>query len=127
MSAFLSRDSVHRAIRTFVISFLALFVPGLLGWLNELTEWAASNGQKPFPDGTNLSFLFVSALVSAVITLLNLVWNLVEDASGKGFLRAVPSNNNPPVEGGSIYLSTWVYFLVGLAFLLLIVWIVTNH
>ena len=62
----MSRDSVRRAVRTFLITTLALFVPGLLGWLNELTQWAGSEGQRPFPDGTSLAYLGVSAIVAGV-------------------------------------------------------------
>ena len=53
----MTRDSVRRALRTFVITTLALFIPGLLGWLNELTMWAADEGQRPFPDGHGLVYL----------------------------------------------------------------------
>lgn len=90
----MSRDSVRRAIRTFVITTLALFIPGLLGFLNAITEWARGEGSTPFPDARGLAFLGVSALVAGVIAIINLVWNVVEDASGHGFLRETPPN--PP-------------------------------
>lgn len=83
----MTRDSIRRAIRTFIITTLALFVPGLLGWLNELTAWAASEGQRPFPDGVGLAYLGVSAIVAGVVAAVNLAWNAVEDASGRGVLR----------------------------------------
>ena len=83
----MTRDSLRRAIRTFLITTLALFVPGLLGWLNELTQWAGSEGQRPFPDGTSLAYLGVSAIVAGVVAVVNLLWNAVEDATGKGLLR----------------------------------------
>jgi len=86
----MSRDSVRRAIRTFLQTALALFIPGLLGWLNDLTAWARDQGQAPFPDGKGLAYLGVVAIVAGVVGLVNLLWNLVEDAAGKGFLR------NPP-------------------------------
>lgn len=83
----MTSDAVRRAIRTFVITTLALFVPGLLGWLNELTQWASSEGQRPFPDGQGLAYLGVSAIVAGVVAVINLAWNVVEDATGKGLLR----------------------------------------
>ena len=86
----MTRDAVRRAIRTFVITTLALFVPGLLGWLNALTEWARNEGATPFPDAHGLAYLAVSAITAGVVALVNLGWNLVEDASGKGFLRETP-------------------------------------
>lgn len=85
----MTRESVRRTIRTFLQAFLGLMVPGFLGWLNALTEWARDEGQRPFPDGTSLAYLGVSAIVAGVIAVVNLLWNAVEDASGKGFLRSV--------------------------------------
>ena len=87
----MTRESVNRAIRTFVVTALALFVPGLLGWLNALTEWARAEGSTPFPDARGLAYLGVSAIVAGVVALVQLLWNAVEDATGKGFLRNVPA------------------------------------
>jgi hypothetical protein len=86
------RDSknVKRAARGFGFTFLGLFVPGLLGWLNQLTGWAPG---APFPDLHPLGALFVSSLLAAVVGLVNLVGNAVETATGKAVLRDVP-----PVE-----------------------------
>lgn len=86
----MTRESVRRAIRTFLITTLALFVPGLLGWLNELTQWARAEGTAPFPDGTGLAYLGVSAIVAGVVAVVNLGWNAIEDATGKAVLRDVP-------------------------------------
>lgn len=86
----MSRDAVRRAIRTFVITTVALFIPGLLGFLNAITEWARGEGSTPFPDAHGLAYLGVSAIVAGVVAAINLLWNLVEDASGKGFLRTPP-------------------------------------
>jgi hypothetical protein len=86
----MTRDSIRRAIRTFVITTVALFIPGLLGFLNAITEWARGEGSTPFPDGRGLAYLGVSALVAGVVAVINLAWNAVEDASGHGFLRDTP-------------------------------------
>ena len=85
----MSRESIRRAVRTFVITVLALVIPGLLGFLNAITDWARSEGQAPFPDGTSLIYVVTSALVAGVVAVINLAWNAIEDASGKGFLRDV--------------------------------------
>lgn len=87
----LRSDSVRRGARTFLISFLVVLVPGALGWLNALTSWASSEGQTPFPDAHSLAYLGVSAIVAGVIALGNLLWNWVEDATGKGLLRQIPA------------------------------------
>lgn len=83
----MSADSVRRALRTFVITTVALFIPGLLGWLNDLTAWARAEGGTPFPDAHGLAYLAVSAIVAGVVAVVNLVWNLVEDKAGAGMLR----------------------------------------
>ena len=82
-----TRDSLRRAIRTFIITTLALFVPGLLGWLNELTRWANAHGEQPFPDGHGLAYLGVSAIVAGVVAVVNLLWNTIEDQAGAKMLR----------------------------------------
>lgn len=85
----MSKDSLRRALRTFVITTLGLFIPGLLGWLNDLTSWARGEGSTPFPDAHGLAYLGVSAIVAGVVAMVNLAWNAVEDATGKGLLRSV--------------------------------------
>jgi hypothetical protein len=89
-------DSVRRVVRTFVISSAFIFLPGALGWLNDLTAWAGSNGQHPFPDAHNLSYLLVSAVAGGLIAVGNALVIAVENVSGRGFLRnPVPSIEAP--------------------------------
>lgn len=85
-----SSDSVRRAIRTFVFAWLGLMIPAVLGFMNDVTGWANSHGQGAFPDAHNLSYAAIAALSSAMITAVNLIWNGVEDKTGRGFLRDVP-------------------------------------
>lgn len=94
-----TKTSLRRAARTFIISTLALFIPGLLGWLHALTEWAGSQGSTPFPDAHGLAYLAVSATTGGVIALVNLLWNAVEDASGKGLLRDVDVDDRKTIDG----------------------------
>lgn len=89
----MSRDAVRRAIRTFLIAFGGIAVPGGLGFLNNVTAWAADHGQRGFPDWHDASFILVAAVSAGLIAVLNLAVNLVEDGVGKGFLRT------PPVKG----------------------------
>jgi uncharacterized membrane protein YidH (DUF202 family) len=86
----MSRDAVRRVARTFLFAFVGLLLPGLLGWLNALTEWAGAEGQRPFPDATSLAYLAVSAIVAGVIAVVNLLVVGVEDLTGHGLLRDVP-------------------------------------
>lgn len=93
MNTKISKSSVKRAVRTFVITTLALFIPGLLGWLNDLTVWAADQGSTPFPDAVGLAYLAVSAITGGVVGVVQLIWNYVEDITGKGFLRDMTPPN----------------------------------
>lgn len=93
-------DTIRRIIRTFVIAFATVLVPGLLGWLNDVSQWASTNGQHPFPNAHNLSYLAVSAVVAGFIAAGNAIWLVVENVSGRGFLRnAAPSEDVPAVPG----------------------------
>lgn len=87
----MTRDSIQRAIRTFIITAVALFLPGLFGWLHALTEWARAEGQAPFPDARSLAYLGVVAVVAGVVAVINLIWTTIEDAAGHGFLRQPPT------------------------------------
>lgn len=82
--------NVKRALRGALVTFLTLFIPGLLGWLHEVTDWAHAAGTTPFPDAHGIMWLAVSALVSALVGLVNLLVNALETATGKGVLRDVP-------------------------------------
>jgi uncharacterized membrane protein YidH (DUF202 family) len=83
----MSRDSVRRAIRTFIITTVGLLIPGLFGFLNAVTEWARAEGQAPFPDARSLAYLGVVAIVAGTVATVNLLWNTVEDKIGSGMLR----------------------------------------
>ena len=117
----MTKESLRRTIRTFLQSFLALMVPGLLGWLNALTEWSRAQGQAPFPDAHSLAYLGVSAITAGVISVVTLLWNAVEDASGVGVLRNVPPR--PRGQGGYGEVHLLVKVLVILVLVLLIVWV----
>lgn len=116
-----SRESVRRVVRTFVVSFLGLFIPGLLGFLHAVTDWAATKGQEPFPDASNLTYVAVSALSAASIALVQLIWNATEDAAGKGFLRDVPPTPaRRRAEGGRVVLGSGLLVLLLIVVLLII-------
>lgn len=91
----MSNDGVRRSIRTFLIAFFGIFIPGAFQFLHGVTEWATTQGQKPFPDMHSASFLLVVAVCAGMIALLNLVVTWLEDKTGKGFLRT-PQGPTPP-------------------------------
>lgn len=118
----MTRDALRRVARTFVIAFVGILLPGVFGWLNDLTKWASEEGQRPFPDATSLAYLGVSAIVAGLIAALNLIVVGIEDASGHGILRTPPVKPTPPETGRAVV--TWgalavVVLVVVLVFLLL--------
>lgn len=116
-------EAIRKGIRTFVIATLAIAIPGLLGWLNELTEWAKGNGTTPMPDAHGLLFLAVSAVTAGFIALLNIIWIVVEDATGKGFLRT-PNPTQNPGEGGYYRPQPFVTVLIAAAIILVLLIII---
>lgn len=91
MKAWLRRlvasDTFRLPARTFLWAFLGVALPGALGWLHGLTEWANSQGQAPFPDARSLAFLGVSAITAGSVALVNLIVVLIENRAGRGLLR----------------------------------------
>lgn len=82
---------LRRSVRTFLQAFLGLMIPGFLGWLNALTEWAKAEGQAPFPDGRSLAYLGVSAIGAGCIAVVTALMVKAEDVVGHGILRDVPA------------------------------------
>lgn len=108
-----TKTAIKKAIRTFVFATAGLAVPGLLGWLNDLTDWAHSQGTTPFPDAHGLAFIFVAAISAGFIAVLNLIVLLLENSAGRGFLR------NPRVDDrGAVSLIGLLIIVVVIALLL---------
>lgn len=80
-------EGVRRVLRTFLYAFLGLAVPGVFGWLNDLTAWATSNGQAAFPDARNLGFLAVAAISAGSVALINGLGIWLENSMGRAILR----------------------------------------
>lgn len=95
----IASDGFRRVVRTYLFAFLGTALPGLLGWLNDLTQWAQGQGQTPLPDARSLAYLGVAAISAGFIALINGLWVVGEDATGKGFLRQVPARQDPGDRG----------------------------
>lgn len=122
LKGLLDEDSIKRVIRTFVIAFAGVAIPGSLSWLNDLTAWASSEGQMPFPDAHSLAFLGVCSVIAGFVALLNLIVISLENATGKGVLRTVPPRPTPP-EGG--HTAVWYPVLIaclGVPLIVLLYW-----
>jgi hypothetical protein len=83
----LTPQDVKYAIRSFVFSFLGLFVPGVLGWLTTWTQWAPG---QPYPDFAPVAAAAVAAVAGASVALVTLIWRGVEGKFGKAALRPNP-------------------------------------
>lgn len=96
------RDALLAALRVWVFTTIGLWIPGLLGWINEVTKWADQKGAPPFPDPSNLGYLFVAALTAAFPAAVAGVVRLVENATGHNVLpRAsgpTPTPTPPPAN-----------------------------
>lgn len=87
----LTSSTFRRPARTFVWAFLGIAVPGALGWLNDLTAWASSEGQAPFPPARSLAFLGVAAVSAGSVALVNALGVWLENRTGRAFLRQPPA------------------------------------
>lgn len=98
------KDALKSAFRVWVIGTMMLWIPGLLGWVNEVTKWADQKGAQPFPDPSNIAFLFVAALTAAFPAVGMGILRYFENLSGHSVLRPAgpPIVSNPRPEGGRI-------------------------
>lgn len=76
----MTNPAVRAALRTSLFSFVGGFVPALLGWLNNVSQWASDHGSRPFPATSVIVYAAVAAVVAAVTGLINGVWISLERA-----------------------------------------------
>lgn len=74
---------LKRAARTFVFSFVAVFGLSLIGWLNDVVQWANdTQAANVFPDPSVLVKAAVSAAAGAASGLVSFFVNFAEDIKG---------------------------------------------
>lgn len=78
LKALLKHPLAKRAMRVYLVAFGAIFVPGVIGWLNLVTQWSRSQGQAPFPNAHSLAFIGVTAIVAGCVALCNVGVDLVQ-------------------------------------------------
>jgi hypothetical protein len=86
MNRAIIKDAAISFFRVWVITTLGLWIPGLLGWVHEVSEWAEQKGAPAFPDPSNLAFLFVAALTAAFPAAIAALLRLIENAAGTSLL-----------------------------------------
>lgn len=97
----MTKDAFIRAARTALWSFIGLFGMSLVGFLQQVIEWANAGGEVAFPSVSVLGFAAISAAVSAIIGLVSFVANAAEDARGSdGLLHAKARPVGRPAAGG---------------------------
>jgi hypothetical protein len=119
-------EALKDALKSFVLVWLfttvGLFIPGMLGWINEVTQWANQPGAPAFPDPSNLAYLFVAALTAAFPAAVAGIVRYVENVTGKGLLprtAAAPVGNSQPGEVG--FLDTRTAAVVALVLVVIVI------
>lgn len=95
------KDALKSAALVWLFTTVGLWIPGLLGWINEVTQWANQKGAPAFPDPSNLAFLFVAALTAAFPAAVAGIVRYIENVSGKRLLPRTASApvTTPPANG----------------------------
>lgn len=79
----LTRQTPFRsAVRTGVQVFAALFVVSLIGFLNQIAQWAAGTGA--LPHASTAGKAAVSAIVAGLVAMVTFIQNAIEDKRGEG-------------------------------------------
>lgn len=80
-------DAIKSAAYTALWSFVGPFGLALVGWLNEVGQWANDRGRTPFPDVSTLGYAAVAAAVAASAFVVALAVRL---AQANGWLPGQP-------------------------------------
>lgn len=83
-----------RGLRTALFTFLATFIPSLLGFLAKVMEWAESGGTAAVPTLSTLGYAAVAAFVGALSGLVSFLWNWAENAKGFAIFGAKTTQLN---------------------------------
>jgi len=84
---------LKRAVRSFLFAFIALFGLSLIGWLNDVVQWANdTQAANVFPDPGVLVKAAISAAASAAVGFVTFLVNLVEDIKGGTALLGAKTN-----------------------------------
>jgi len=97
---FFTKDSLIRAARTAVFTFIAVFGVSLLGFIADVATWAGSV-DKTFPSINPLGKAAVGALCAAASGLVGLIVNAAEDhRNSNGLFGAKAKPDFEPAVGG---------------------------
>ena len=88
------KAAATRGARIALFTFIATFIPALLGFLAKVTEWASSNGETAFPDASTLVYAVASAVCAAFAGLIGFLWNWLENSKGFAIFGAKTNHMN---------------------------------
>lgn len=74
-------NSAKAGLWSGLFSFLTLFSVTLLGWLQDVVQWASDSGVAEFPTLSVLGYGFVSAAAAAMIGLVNFGFRFIQGSS----------------------------------------------
>lgn len=120
-------DALRAFLRVWLFATLGLFLPGLLGWINEVTRWARDNGTTPFPDAHGLAFLVVAAIsgafpaaIAGLVRWAENTWGftILPRAAGPGTTPQPPPAERGAADSGVVLALLGVGLLFVYAFLL---------
>jgi hypothetical protein len=66
-----TRNAIRAGATTAGFSFVVLFGATVIGWSQDVTQWASDSGASPFPGLSVLGYGAVSAAASAAIGAIN--------------------------------------------------------
>ena len=78
-------DWLRAGVMTGVFVFVTGLAATLVGWINDVADWANGAGSTPFPDPSVVRGALVSAGVAAATALVNAVIRAVQERMGLGF------------------------------------------
>lgn len=117
------KDAAKSALLVWLFTTVGLWIPGLLGWINEVTKWADAKGAPAFPDPSNLAYLFVAALTAAFPAAVAGVVRFVENATHTRLLPRTAATPVPVARRGEagqsvLYIALTVLVVVVIVLLL---------
>lgn len=86
------KNAIKAGAWTALFTFIGLFFLSAIGWVQDVAEWASSNGAVEFPDLSVLGYAAVSAMCAGVIGLFNVIVRAVQSMTNVG---TIPSYDKP--------------------------------
>lgn len=77
-------DWAKAGVMTGVFVFITGVAATLVGWINDVADWANGGAQTPFPDPSVVRGALVSAAVAAATALVNAVIRAIQERMGLG-------------------------------------------